>query len=300
MIVSAELEVFSDLSEELNYNLPDFPLYVRKGALNHFDKYAAACHWHPDLEFILVLDGEMEYFVNGEIVLIERGNGIFVNSKRMHYGFSSNKLDCTFIVVAVHPSLLGINTHVGKVYWDEKFGSNTEDYIMITSQSTWGKDILHSLHRIYEEMNSTPCNPLRLLSLATSLCADVGDHIQRVPGQINDDQSWIAVWKMTGFIHHHFDLRVTLNDIATAGSVCRSRCCELFGTYIGQTPNTYLVRYRIQKSSEMLVGTNRSISEIAMNCGFQSASYFSSVFRNETGLTPQNYRKKSRTPSHSN
>lgn len=300
MIVSAELEVFSDLSEELNYNLPDFPLYVRKGALNHFDKYAAACHWHPDLEFILVLDGEMEYFVNGEIVLIEQGNGIFVNSKRMHYGFSTKKLDCTFIVVVIHPSLLGENTHVGKVYWDEKFGSNTEDYIMITPQSTWGKEILHSLHRIYEEMNSTPCKPLRLLSLATSLCADVGDQIQRIPGQINDDQSWIAVWKMTGFIHHHFDLRVTLNDIATAGSVCRSKCCELFGTYIGQTPNTYLVRYRIQKSSEMLVGTNRSISEIAMNCGFQSASYFSSVFRNETGLTPQNYRKKSRTPSHSN
>lgn len=142
-----------------------------------------------------MLDGEMEYFVNGEIVLIERGYGISVNSKRMHYGFSTNKLDCTFIVVAVHPSLLGINTYVGKVYWEEKFDSDTEDYIMITSQSTWGKEILHSLHLIYEEMNSTPCKPLHLLSLAASLCADVGDHIQRVPGQINDDQSRIAVWK---------------------------------------------------------------------------------------------------------
>jgi AraC-like DNA-binding protein len=293
--MSVELEVFSDLSEELNYNLPDFPLYVRKGALNHFDNNAAACHWHPDLEFILVLDGEMEYFINGEIVRIERGNGIFVNSKRMHYGFSSKKLDCTFIVVVIHPSLLGENTYVGKVYWDEKFGSTTEDYIMITSQSSWGTEILHSLHRIYEEMNSTPCKPLRLLSLASSLCADVGDHIQRAPGKINDDQSWIAVWKMTGFIHHHFDLKVTLDDIATAGSVCRSKCCELFGNYIGQTPNTYLVRYRIQKSSEMLMETNRSISEIAMRCGFQSASYFSSVFRNETGLTPKHYRKKVRT-----
>jgi AraC-like DNA-binding protein len=297
--MNAALEVFSDLSEELNYNFPDFPLYVRKGALNHFDKYAAACHWHQDLEFILVLDGEMEYFVNGEIVLIEQGNGIFVNSKRMHYGFSSKKLDCTFIVVVIHPSLLGENTSIGKVYWDEKFGSNTEDYILITSQSIWGKEVLHSLQRIYEEMNSTPCKPLRLLSLATSLCADVGDHIQRAPGQINDDQSWIAVWKMTGFIHHHFDLKMTLDDIATAGSVCRSKCCELFGNYIGQTPNTYLVRYRIQKSTEMLMETNRSISEIALNCGFQSASYFSSVFRNNTGLTPQNYRKKVRTSSDS-
>ncbi|WP_231507777.1 helix-turn-helix domain-containing protein [Bacillus sp. UNC41MFS5] len=99
-------------------------------------------------------------------------------------------------------------------------------------------------------------------------------------------------WEMTGFIHHHYDHKITLDDIAAAGSICRSRCCELFSNHIGQTPNTYLVRYRIQKSCEMLLETNRSISEIAMVCGFQSASYFSYVFRKETGLTPQDYRKK--------
>src|SRR5690242_5481341 len=106
VVMNTALEVFSDLSERLNYNLPDFPLYVRKGRLGHFDRYAAACHWHTDLEFILVLDGAMEYYVNGQIVQLARDCGIFVNSKRLHYGFSSDKTDCTFIVVAVHPSLL--------------------------------------------------------------------------------------------------------------------------------------------------------------------------------------------------
>jgi AraC-like DNA-binding protein len=290
--MSVELEVFSDLSERLNYNLPDFPFYVRKGDLNQFDRYAAACHWHPDLEFILVLEGSMEYFVNGETVLIEKGNGIFVNSKRMHYGFSTEKTDCSFIVVAIHPSLLGESTHIGKVYLDEKFGTETEDYLLLTPQNSWEKDVLLSLNQIYQEMNSNFRNPLRLLSQATSLCACIGDHIQKVTGQLNDEQSWMAVWKMTGFIHHHYDLKVTLDDIAAAGSICRSRCCELFSVYIGQTPNTYLIRYRIHKSCEMLLETNRSISEIAMVCGFKSPSYFSYVFRKEIGLTPQDYRKK--------
>jgi AraC family transcriptional regulator, melibiose operon regulatory protein len=290
--MSTKLEVFSDLSERLHYNLTDFPLYVRKGALNQFDLYAAACHWHPDLEFILVLDGAMEYFVNGETVLIERGNGIFVNSKRLHYGFSTDKRDCSFIVVAIHPSLLGESTHVGKVYLDEKFGTDTEDYILLTPQSSWKNELLLSLNQIYNEMNKNTGNPLRLLSQATSLCASIGDHIQRVSGHLNDDQAWIAVWKMTGFIHHHYDHKLTLDDIAAAGSICRSSCCELFSKYIGQTPNTYLVRYRIQKSCQMLLETNRSVSEIAMVCGFQSPSYFSYVFRKEMGLTPQDYRKK--------
>ncbi len=290
--MSIELEVFSDLSERLNYNLPDFPLYVRKGALRQFDRYAAACHWHPDLEFILVLDGEMEYFINGETVIIETGNGIFVNSKRLHNGFSTNKVNCCFIVVAIHPSLLGENTYTGKAYLDDKFGPKTEDFILLTPQISWKNEILLALDQIYNEMNNDTCNPLRLLSQATSLCACIGDHIQYAPGHLNDDQSWMAVRNMTGFIHHHYDVKITLDDIAAAGSICRSRCCELFNKYMGQTPNTYLVRYRIQKSCETLLESNRSISEISMVCGFQSPSYFSYVFRKETGLTPQDYRKK--------
>ena len=71
--MDSELEVFSDLSEKLHYNVPDFPLYARKGTLRQFNRYAAACHWHPDLEFISVLDGQMEYFVNGQIVHVDKG-----------------------------------------------------------------------------------------------------------------------------------------------------------------------------------------------------------------------------------
>jgi AraC family transcriptional regulator, melibiose operon regulatory protein len=291
-MMSFALDVFSDLSERLNYNIPDFPLYARKGELQQFDRYAAACHWHPDLEFIFVLDGSMEYFVNGQTVLIEKGNGIFVNSKRMHYGFSTDKLDCSFLVVVIHPSLLGENTNFGRMYFEEKFGSGNEDFILLTHQKSWQKDVLLTLNELYHEINSNPCNPLRLLSQATSICARIADHIQRVPDNPNDDQSWIAVWKMTGFIQRHHDQKVTLDDIAAAGSICRSRCCELFSKYNGQTPNAYLVRYRIQKSCQMLLETNRSINEIAIVCGFQSASYFSYVFRKETGLTPQAYRKK--------
>lgn len=290
--MSSELEVFSDLSERLNYNLPDFPLYVRKGLLRLFDRYAAACHWHSDLEFILVLDGVMDYFINGQVTRIDAGNGIFVNSKRLHYGFSSENTDCSFLVVAVHPLLLGESTHAGKVYWEEKFGQDTSDFLLLTTQNLWQQEALLSLRHLYDEMYSNSANPLRLLSLAASLCANIGDHLQPVSGQLSIHHSWMTVCKMTGFIHQHYEQKITLDDIASAGAVCRSKCCELFHKYIGQTPNIYLIRYRIQKSCEMLKETNRSILEIAIACGFQSPSYFSYAFRKETGLVPQEYRKQ--------
>ena len=288
----SDLEVYSDLSERLHYNLPDFPLYARKGTLQQFNRYTAACHWHPDLEFILVLAGQMEYFVNGQTVHIDKGNGIFVNSKRLHYGFSNDMADCSYIVVTVHPVLLGEHTHAGKVYLDEKFGSTTNDYIVLTSQVPWQRETLIAINRIYIKMHSDTGNPLRLLSQAASLCACIGDHVQQICTNPTDNQSWLIIRNMTGFIHQNYDSKIALNDIASAGAVCRSRCCELFGRYVGQTPNTYLMRYRIQKSCEMLRETNRSVCEIAITCGFQNASYFSYIFHKEIGSVPQDYRKQ--------
>jgi len=289
--MNASLEVFSDLSERLKYNLPDFPLYVRKGTLHQFDRYAAACHWHLDLEFISILNGAMEYFINGQTVHLDVGNGIFVNSKRLHYGFSTDRLDCSYMVVAVHPILLGEGTHPGKIYLQEKFGPNTPDFLLLSSKITWQQESLLILDQMYDEIYRDNPNPLRLLSQATSLCACIGDHIQPMSGYLADDQSWMAFWKMTGFIHQHYDTKITLDEIAAAGTVCRSRCCKLFSRYICQSPNAYLMGYRILKSCEMLRETNRSIGEIAIACGFQTASYFSYAFHKEMGMVPQDYRR---------
>lgn len=284
------LEIFSDLSERLRYNIPNFPLYVRKGTLHQFDRYAAACHWHPDLEFILIQDGEMEYFINGQIVQIGAGNGIFINSKRMHYGFSTDRTDCSYIVVTVHPVLLGADTLAGKAYLDDIFGLDTDNYLLLTPQSPWQRDTLLLLTQIYVEMHSGKENLLHLLSQAVSLCDCIGDHIKQNSSHKTNEQSWLLLSEMTGYIHQHYDLKITIDDIAAAGTVCRSRCCELFKKYIGQTPNNYLIQYRISKSCEMLQETNIPICEIAIACGFQTASYFSYVFRKKTGVMPQNFR----------
>lgn len=290
--MASVLEVFSDLSERLKYNLPDLPLYAQWGELKTFDRYAAACHWHPDLEFILVLEGAMEYFVNGKTLHIVQGEGIFVNSKRPHYGYSADQSDCVFLVVAVHPALLGEGMHVCRAYLESKFGADADDCLLLTDQTGWQREALQGVQRIYEQMNMTPADPLRLLALSTGLCADVLAHVQQGTGQLADLTSWLAVWNMTGYIHRHYEQKLSLDDIATAGSVCRSRCCELFGKYAGQTPNNYLVRFRLHKGGQMLRETNRSICEIALACGFQSASYFTYVFRKEMGCVPQEYRRQ--------
>lgn len=290
--MNSPLEVFSDLSERLHYNDPEFPLYIHKDILRRYG-YAAACHWHPDLEFILILDGSMDYFINGKFIHVDTGHGIFVNSRRLHYGFSENRTDCTFIAIIVHPVLLLENSRAVKKYLEQKFGSDADDFIELDPGIAWQRKDLRLIHFIFEETDGGMSNLLRLLAQTILLCADLCDHIQQNPEHCADDLLLPIVFRMTEFVHRHYDSKITLDDIAASGAVCRSRCCALFQEYVGQAPNAYLTRYRVTKNCEMLRETDRTVCEIAAACGFQSTSYFSYVFRKEIGTTPQSYRKES-------
>ena len=286
------LEIFSDLTERLDYNFPGFPLYAKSGELRYYHQFTCPCHKHVDLEFAFILRGEMDYFVNGQIARLEQGDGIFINSNRLHYNYSKDSTNCVYLVVIIHPSLLGADTYLGKEFFNQRFGAGNEDFCVLKKETPWQNEALSLISAIHDELNAGESghNLLRLISLATSLCAEISENIQAT--QKTDEATWSILWNMTGFIQKNYAEKINLDDIAAAGQVCRSRCCKFFNMYMEQTPNAYLTWYRVSKSCEMLRESGMSIIEIAMACGFQSSSYFTQIFKKETGITPKEYRKQ--------
>jgi signal transduction histidine kinase/DNA-binding response OmpR family regulator len=61
---------------------------------------------------------------------------------------------------------------------------------------------------------------------------------------------------------------------------------------IGLSPNQFIRHLRLQKSKELLSTTDETILNISMTCGFSDPSYFGKVFKQEFGLTPQEWRQK--------
>ncbi|MDR1654387.1 MAG: helix-turn-helix transcriptional regulator, partial [Treponema sp.] len=97
-----------------------------------------------------------------------------------------------------------------------------------------------------------------------------------------------------GFIHTHYAEKITLDDIAGAGMMCRSKCCRLFRQTLHQTAIEYLHHYRIRKSLDLLRETDLGITGISEACGFNGASYYTEVFTKIMGTSPRNYRRENR------
>ena len=107
--MSIQIPINSDLSENVEYNNPNFPAYIKPGILSLYMDYKAVSHWHDDLEFIVILEGKMSYEINGERIEISQGEGLFINSRQLHNGFSDEKQECKFICIVLHPSILCAN-----------------------------------------------------------------------------------------------------------------------------------------------------------------------------------------------
>lgn len=58
----------------------------------------------------------MSYNVNGCSTNLETGNGILVNSRQLHHGYSTDHTECEFICILLHPLLLCASEYYGKQY----------------------------------------------------------------------------------------------------------------------------------------------------------------------------------------
>ncbi len=64
---------------------------------------------------------------------------------------------------------------------------------------------------------------------------------------------------------------------------------ELFIKQYGVSPVKYITALRIEKAKELLITGRYTISQIAMECGFDNVYYFSTVFKKHTGTPPSKY-----------
>lgn len=286
------IEVMDNSSEILDYNHPDIPV---KAATTVQEEYMQPMvnHWHNDFEFTHVQDGEMWYCVDGVKCKLKAGQMIFVNSTRMHYGFWEDVYKCKFSCTIFHPGML--DTKMSHKYLENIIGKSMPSFLILRPEIMREKvvidlvDKLNVITRAAEEGYE-----LEMMSLIYRICFLLKDLVKAAPEPISyvDAKKLEAMHRMTGFIQQQYQQKISLNEIAMAGLVSRSACCQIFKKFLGKSPVEYLTEYRISKSVELILTGKNSMTDIAMLCGFGSSSYYAETFHKVLGCTPTEYKAR--------
>ncbi|NUT74503.1 helix-turn-helix transcriptional regulator [Pseudomonas sp. C1C7] len=93
------------------------------------------------------------------------------------------------------------------------------------------------------------------------------------------------------YIDSHLDTAISLGQLAALCSLSEYHFARMFRESFGLPPHQYVLARRLNRARELLRCTSQPLGEIALACGFASASHFTNRFRQALGGTPGEYRQ---------
>lgn len=287
-----KIELYSDSSERIPYTLPEISFYANRALTHHAPKlpYSQTAHWHEETEFLFALEGGLEVSINETTCTLERGEGIFINARQIHF---NKKVQGDYICVLLNPMMLCANVFMEQTFISPVLSNPVFAYRHLKPQQAEDRLLLDYIIQIYRTASQKDnTRILRLQSLFFSLWEALFTMMPALEESSADNPQLSVMKAMMRCVQERYAQKLSLAEIAAAGSVCKSQCCRLFHVYLHQSPIQFLTAYRLKQSAKLLLNTTDSIVDIAYTTGFSSASYFTETFRIHYGCTPREYRKQ--------
>lgn len=100
-----------------------------------------------------------------------------------------------------------------------------------------------------------------------------------------------SISPLISYVHENFLQLNGIEEIAATFYITPSHLCRTFKKLTGYTIIQYINILKIQKACSLLCGTGKTVTEIALDCGFNSTMYFCKTFKSILNMTPKEYRK---------
>ena len=219
----------------------------------------------PYYDLTLVLEGSLDYRINGHAITVEEGSAVLMppGTKRERIGRPGHTAYASFnFRMDEDPAL--------PLLMEDVVVEEIRMIVHACHVSEHGYN--EYAHAALEDMTSSILNILR--SYAT----------RRRYSPLTD--------KILAYIHEKYRQPMTLRRIANAMAYSVAHCDQVFKKDIGISIVHYLIDYRISKVKEYLIENVISLQEIAEQTGFGEGNYLSRQFRKRTGLSPLRFRKQ--------
>lgn len=97
---------------------------------------------------------------------------------------------------------------------------------------------------------------------------------------------------LISYIENNHSQSFNISDMAKSANISESAVYKLFSEHLNESPKQYIRKCRISHATNLLLNTDKPISDIAIEAGFYDQFYFSKEFKKEFGVSPSVYRKK--------
>lgn len=225
--------------------------------------------------FVFPFVGQAEFTFNGTPYLLQRGKVVH-GGARMEF---SRKVigDVRWEYLLVLYQICGDEP--------EDFSLQSTHFELVTGQSAYLQELLQRLWKISSQPGGI--RAFQTESLFRNVLEEV--FVCARAHMSNGAQSLFE--QAVEYIHEHYMNELTIPMLAARSGVNRNQIAYAFNKNVGMGPGEYLLRYRLNRSKELLLECEATVRDIAQLAGFSDPYYFSRAFKKQFGMSPVAFRR---------
>ncbi len=240
-------------------------------------------HTHPSYMFILMFDDVTQIIINGETILAQYGKVFTLKPNIEHHEVYSNNTPKYIAVM--------IDSHFFKAQLSDY--SINYDNIIEYGYYEPSSGLIPLLKKFMIESGSNlPGSGKILEALSLEICHNLIRSIINISVEQDTISDRLEVSRAITFIHTHIDEKITVNQIAQEVNMSASHFSRIFKREIGLSPLAYLLNTRLDRVKKLLVSSNKTITQIALESGFNSSAYLATAFMKKYNMSPSSYKRK--------
>lgn len=255
------------------------------------------CHWHHEYEFILVEKGRATIEINNTPIEVCENEVLIINGDEIHTGYSTDNTHCCLYAIVFSPDMFNTLSFDGyqSSYIDPFIQKQYKFPTLIQKVPGWQARVLDQVNQIVSVYHQREAAfELKIIACLFNMLSEVISSRSFITQAESTDLKYKKLENfkiILSYIEANYNSKLYVSDLATVAGMSTDNFFKYFKRLTGDTPVTYINRYRVHEASKLLKNTQLQIMDIALNTGFENISYFIKIFKNLKGCTPSEYRK---------
>ncbi len=252
-------------------------------------------HFHDCLEINFILSGKGVNVIEDRRYTALPGQMYVINNLEHHMAFSEDAL--TMLVIVFDPSFVWKDHPMDYDYLKPFFNRNLYFSNCIKTCQPYYDELRSIVEKLEKEWQEKQEGyPLVIKAMLLYLLAMLYRHFkaQDAIGEnvVQFRKSYDKIRDAVEFIHAHYDEPITLEQLSKKALMNRTYFSSYFKRMMGKSVFEYIECVRISQACRLLRTCAAHITDIAMETGFNSQSYFNKSFKKSMGCSPMAYRSK--------
>lgn len=278
------LRLGTDRKQNDLVGMPDYPCELYYTDLASHSTGYMPVHWHNELEYGFVTKGKLLLTCNGTEYIFEENHFFFINTNVLH-SMRSTEEPASFYSIVFHENFLTMPEQIRQKYILPVI-QNANFPIFFTKDWDFLQQIQNAIQCFEQKEEKFDYYFHQNICSLWMLLYD-----KHLPFASEEEQMERKIREMLQYISSNFHENIGVKEIADFAGVSKRECFRCFRSQLNSSPNIYLLQFRMNRAAEMILMTDKKINQIASMCGFSSANYFATKFKEIYGMSPKAYRE---------